>query len=180
MATKITVSGMFTELDNLTNGKFNNVPNEKKLAYLNRAILDVWPQLMSHCPEVTNGEGVITATSDTTTIDLPSNCDTSSSNIVLVFHDQTRNDGLSSDLFYPYAGKLRFNYTVRSGTSYYLEYTKEPSRYTLVTSDLEESSSIRSLEIIKSQVEHLRDVDLRQGQNSPQAQASQFRANEIS
>ena len=180
MATQITISAFFTNVDLITNNKFNGVTDAKKLAYLNRAILNRWLEMKSHCEQIVDGTAVLSTTVNSFELDLPSDMDQSAAASLLIFNDEARQDGVSSDLYRPFGGKVRFEYEITSDNLFYLEYNKEPSQYTSIGATLLESIDVRCLTILEIEVEKARDVDLRQGQFSPQAQSAELRANQIS
>lgn len=178
MAIAVTITAFYNDLDSLTNNKFTGVTAGQKVRYLNRAILNRFIDIKALNPSLYQTNATITASSDTQDLDYPSNIDRGSE--FLLYYDAERNNIVPSTDYRPMGDKLHFSFKVASGTSYYIEYTKEPNRYSAVTDTLLESADVRIYEILQTEVETVRDIDLRQGQFSGQAQAAQVRTNQIS
>jgi hypothetical protein len=169
-----TISEFYTELDLLTSNKFTNVDSGKKVRYINRALLNLADRIKGYSPEVFSKVTTITGVNGTAT--LPSDFDTTSRGDFLIFFDDSRLAPMGSADVRIFGNTLR---GVPDGTLY-LEYSKEPSRYTAIGDTILETSSVRVLEMLQTEVEFLRDSDIRQGQISNQAQSARIKTVEIS
>jgi len=175
---KTTVSAFYSDLDLLTNNKFARLSNSVKLRYLRRAILNRFIDIKALNPGLYRSNAVVTPSVDTYDLDFPDDIDRGSS--FLLFYDVERNNIVPSTDYRVVGANIHFSFKVKAGTNYYIEYTKEPNRYTDITDTILESSDVRIYEILQTEVETIRDIDIRQGQFSGQAQAAQVRTNQIS
>jgi len=180
MATKITGTQFFTELDSLTNNKFSGVADGRKLRYLNRALINRNLEMKSHVEEAYGATETLTFASDSYEIDLPTDMDKTTTASFLLWYDVARTAGVSSDMFRVEAGKLRFDFEQTIGEFYQIEYTKEPNRYTAIGDTILETASIRALEILQTEVESIFESDRYQGQISATAQSAILKSNQIS
>jgi len=176
MATPISVSDFFTELDELTLNKFRNTTNTQKLRYLNRALLSLHTRIKNLLHGSFDKSTPVTASNGV--ISLPDDMIKDDTTDWALFRDEQRSIRIATaDIRYE-ADTLRLGYN--SSDTLYLEYTREPNRYTDVSTTMEETASIRALEMLQTEVEYLRDIDIRQGQTSGQAQSARVRTQEVS
>ena len=177
MAIAKTGTEFYTELNELTNNKFNNISDPVKLRFINRAILNRFIEIKSLNPSFYRKFGTLTATGGSSDLALPTDIDRGTD--FLLFYDETRVRIVPQSEYRVVGGDLHFNFNISEGTNYYIEYTKEPNRYTVMTDSIVETGDVRLLEVLQSEVETIRDEFVRQGQFSPQAQAAQMRTNQI-
>lgn len=170
----MTVSEFYTELNNLAIGKFSSVSNAKKLRYLNRAIMNLYDQIKTYSADYAKSTNI---TFSNGVANLPADCSRELYNFML-YSDESRTQIIGNANYRLYGSTLRFP---DSNGSYYLEYSKTPSRYTTndLSEELVEADDVRVLELLQTEVEYIRDTDIRQGQTSGQAQAARQRTNDI-
>lgn len=184
MATSLTVSAFYTELDNSTNSKFSGVSNARKLAYLNMALINRYQELINLVPSVYDKQSSLTFASTGYTVALPTDMNADEVDTDYhVFHDTNYSPenvrGGKNVEFWIEGGNLRFNYQHNSGDIEYISYTKEPSNYTAVTDTLSETASLKAKQILKYEVEAIRDSDKAQGQATASYQNAQIKANNL-
>lgn len=177
MATKQTVTQFYSDLNALTNNKLENATNAQRLRYLNRALINQYKTIMTLCPSY-DKHAKLTMLTTSQELDFPSDREPRSA--FLLFYDDTYVQPYQSNYMKERSGKIFFSGDQQAGQDFFIEYRKEPSRYTDMANEVIETENLRALEILQTEVEHLRDIDLYQGQISGQAQGSQLRTDKIS
>ena len=172
----ITITEFFDELESLTLNKFRNTTPQQKLRYLNRALLNLHVDLKSMLRGSYDKASALSLSNGVAS--LPSDMNKDDTTDYALFQDENRTMRIPTADVRWEGDALRF--PLASNDSIYIEYTREPNRYTDIGATLEESASVRALEMLQSEVEYIRDVDIRQGQISGQAQAARIRTKEIS
>ena len=170
----MTISEFFADLDLLTNNKFAGVSNSIKIRLLNRALLNTWDSIKYFSPDYGSSDASLAVVDGT--CDLPSDFNTDCTGDFIVYCDSERLSIVPSDSYRVYKNTIRFNANINA--SYYIEYTPTVPQYETVA-DTFNQTDVRSFEVLQSELEYLRDVQLYQGNNTGQAQSSRFRTNEI-
>ena len=170
------VSKFYEDASDLFINKFRNVSNPQKLRYLNRAIVNIFKDVKYYCSDVYDIPAMVQASDGVIT--LPDDFNNDDHNDLILFYDEKRTN------IVPFGAYRNSGRTLRMGegdnATYYLEYTKRPSRYSAMDEELLEASSWRAFEMLQSEVEHIRDTDIAQGQVTGQSQAARARVNELS
>jgi len=185
MATQITVDDFFTELDNLTNGKFSNISNARRLQYLNEAFVNRYSEMVNFAPSVYNLKSVLQFLAQSYVVDLPSDMEVDQITADYAIHwDNSYSPstmiGGKNIVFWLDGRQLRFEIPQSVNQVYYLAYTKEASQYSSPGDAILETTSPRAKAILRREVESIRDSDAHQGMISPQSAAANAKANNIS
>jgi hypothetical protein len=187
MATAVTISAFYTQLDRLTNNKFAGLDGSVKVELLNEALLNKYVTLKNFARSVYQKRVTLTFLADGLIIDVPSDMemDEITADWTLYWDGNFDNKdvvgGKNRDFKLDHANRaLRFDSTQLAGAEWFLEYEKEPSLYTEVGNTLEETASPRALSILKREVEYIYESRKSRGQISAPAQSAQLKANQNS
>jgi hypothetical protein len=187
MATAVTISAFFTQLDRLTNNKFAGLDGPVKVEILNEALLNKYVTLKNFARSVYQKRSTLTFPADGLTVTVPTDMemDEITADWTLYWDSNYDNKdvvgGKNRDFKLDHANRaIRFDSTQLAGTDWYLEYEKEASMYADVGDSLLESVSPRALSILKREVEYIYESRKSRGQISAPAQSAQAKANQNS
>lgn len=178
----LTVNEIYTQLNYKTNNKFSAMSNDVKLNMLNEAIVNQFEAIKLHYRQAVEAKSTLTFSSEVETVALPSDFNYGECDWALFSEDTYSYDALEGgkDLEFRVDGtNLRFDYKQPAGQGYYLRYIKEPNAYTAVETDVTETGSERVKQILFNEIESIFESRRLQGQISPAAQASRFKANNL-
>lgn len=135
MATAPTLSSYKSEvIAGDVSGLIDNITDAQFVSLLNQALINKHEEIVRDCPSVGRGSSTLTFSSNSYSISLPSSVDPDETKEVTVFSESSRSEASIIPKYgfcRRFSGSLFFENEQPSGTSYYIEYTKEPNEYAL-------------------------------------------------
>lgn len=149
------LSDFKVELVGIAEGSIEDISDPQVIRLLNRAIVNRYDEVLNSCDSAYMKKQTLTASSDTYELDIPTDFyKKETSSIWNVFLDENYIQMMAGKnlRFWIEGNKIKFDSKVKSGDSYYLRYSKKPTRYTAITDTFLEEDA---LEILISEVQAL-------------------------
>lgn len=166
----IKLSDAKKEVIALCDGSLEDMTDPQFIRFVNRAIVNIFPEITARCADVYELETTLTFATAGVNVALPSDIDPNENrSMFYLFDDSDFTDMCPGygTFFWRRGSTLRFAAAKESGDEVYIQYTKKPNRYTKISEVFEEEGA---LEEIASEVQALYYAGI--DENEPNASAT--------